>query len=247
MPALKIARVLRTLPPKESLRFFDYGCGEGKLLRSIGAARTIEPFGADIKAPLRSDDFEFFLLPDSERELPKGSMDVVTSVDVLEHVENVESTLELIASLLRPGGLFCGFVPTEGEPLSLYQFYRVLLGNDLYARTKDHVVAYRRRQFANYLRKRFDIVSLSYSYHVIGSALDATFFALCRIPAVERWWWSSNAYYRPMARPSLANRAMEAANFLAYWESRWLSANPHFSVGLHFAATPRVSPSGGPR
>jgi SAM-dependent methyltransferase len=247
LPALKIARILDSLPPKEPLRLFDYGCGEGKLLRSIGAVRKIEPFGADIKTPLRSDDFAFFLLPDSEETLPKQSMDAVTSVDVLEHVKDIETTLELIASLLRPSGLFCGFVPTEGESLSLYQFYRALLGKDLYERTKDHIVAYRRQQLENYLRKRFDIVSLSYSYHIVGSTLDATFFALCRIPTVERWWWSSNAYYRPQAQPSFANRAMEAANLIAYWESRFLSANPHFSVGLHFAATPRVSASGGSR
>jgi SAM-dependent methyltransferase len=243
LPALKIARILEALPPApERLRILDYGCGEGKLLRSLASHRALEPYGADVQRPLRSNDYTFFHLPDEAAAIPRSSFDVVTSVDVLEHVPDLNATLDTISACLKPGGLFCGFVPTEGEPLSLYGVYRALLGRDLYARTKEHVVAYRRRQVLDALRARFEIVALSYSYHVVGGALDATFFALCRIPAVARWWWSSNTYYRPDAKPSLASRAMESANALAYWEAVRLARTPQFSVGLHFTAR-KVSPA----
>ena len=178
----------------------------------------------------------FYMLPDEASDIPRRSFDVVTSVDVLEHVPNLEQALDLIGELLVPGGLLCGFVPVEREPLSLYGFYRLLLGSDLYARTKEHVVAYRRADVVQALEQRFTNISLSYSYHLIGAALDATFFALCRIPAVERWWWSSNTYYRPDAKPSYASRVMEAANALAYQESGLLQNVAPFSVGLHFSA-----------
>src|SRR5262249_25996002 len=58
-------------------------------------------------------------------ELPAASYDLVTALDVLEHVDNLDGTIDRLQRLLRPGGsiLVCG--PTEN---ALYKAGRWLSG-----------------------------------------------------------------------------------------------------------------------
>jgi SAM-dependent methyltransferase len=241
LPALKARYVLDALPRDRSpLRVLDYGCGEGKLLLTIRDARPDAVLvGTDVQVPKRTDGFSYHGLDDAR--LGAQPFDVVCSLDVLEHVPDLESSLRHIRSLLAPRGVFIGFVPMEGEAVSPYRFWRALLGADLYARTKDHQQAYARRAFLERLRSHFDLVDVSYAYHLLGSMLDSTFFAACAHPAVARWWWNSNAIYRPetQAKKSLANRAMLMANAACYLESRLLRHVPLLASGLLVTGAPR--------
>jgi SAM-dependent methyltransferase len=45
-----------------------------------------------------------------------GPFDVITSFDVVEHIENLENVAARIARLLKPGGLFVFVVPTYDGP-----------------------------------------------------------------------------------------------------------------------------------
>ena len=45
-----------------------------------------------------------------------GPFDVVTSFDVIEHIDNLENVAASITSLLKPGGLFVFVVPTYDGP-----------------------------------------------------------------------------------------------------------------------------------
>lgn len=43
--------------------------------------------------------------------LETDSLDVITCIHTLEHLRNTQATLAKIATILKPGGLFCGIVP----------------------------------------------------------------------------------------------------------------------------------------
>jgi SAM-dependent methyltransferase len=239
LAALKARHVLENLPEGQGLSVLDYGCGEGKLLALVGERRPgWDLVGVDIQKPLASDHFRFHLLEAGRPPpLADGAFDAVVSVDVLEHVLDLDETLAQIARLLKPGGRLVGFVPIKGQPFSPYAFFRRLFGKDLYARTKDHVQAYRRREFVERLSRHFRVEKVNFSYHVPGTLMDATFFALCAIPAVGRWWWRrSNPIYRPTATRGLFGWLMVLANRLCYLESSLLFGVSLFSSGLHFVA-----------
>jgi SAM-dependent methyltransferase len=240
LPGLKAARVLDSLPrDRERLRILDYGCGEGKLVKTLSQHRDADAHGADIQRPLENPAFPFYLLPAERSEVPRGFFDVVTSVDVLEHVRDLDEALSLIRDALVEEGLFVGFVPTEGEALAPHRLWRRLLGDRLYERTKDHFRAWTRKAFLAALEPYFTVVDVSYSYHALGSLFDSSFFALCSLPIVERWWWSRNPYYRPGVKMTSTSQIMRSANALCFVESTLLKSVALSATGLHFTARRR--------
>lgn len=92
---------------RRSNRWLDVGCGAGALLR---AARREgwEATGTEV-APqpahrLRSEGFEVLLGDASALDLPEAAFDVVSLVEVIEHVPNPDAQLAAAASALRVGG-----------------------------------------------------------------------------------------------------------------------------------------------
>lgn len=225
LPALKAQWVLNHIPRSERpLRILDYGCGEGKLLRTIEHQFSSHIlFGTDIRSPHNHEGYQFLTLEEAQQEHWKEQFDIITCIDVLEHVLDPNYSLSHITSLLKPGGCALLFIPVEGRLSSPHRLYRLLLGDDLYVKTKDHIQAYRIKPLFNTIGQYFTIRSVIYSYHMLGSWMDASFFALHVIPSVSRWWWNANPYYRPHAKPSLAGRLLQWANMLCYYESRLLS------------------------
>jgi SAM-dependent methyltransferase len=137
--------------PFDDLSILDWGCGKGhvsKIMRDLGPGKLescdvqsekddssfgqetpiIAKFGIQVK-PLD----HAYLLPYED-----GSLDVVLSVGVLEHVPKDRASLAEIKRVLKSGGLFfCFFLPTN---LSWTQKVAHLRGNDyhdrLYSRSK---------------------------------------------------------------------------------------------------------------
>lgn len=99
-----------------NVRWLDYGCGAGgflKYLRDRGrlipgsTTGIIEPIGHDVGSyaqRLQGEGLRILDL-DSINSEPAGSYDVVSMIEVLEHVPNPASPVLLAARLLRPGGL----------------------------------------------------------------------------------------------------------------------------------------------
>jgi ubiquinone/menaquinone biosynthesis C-methylase UbiE len=239
LPALKLSFLLRHAP--SSGRVLELGCGEGKLLRSIARqAPQLQLIGCDVRDVAPADGaYEFrhmaAAIPAADQEL-----DAVIFSDVLEHVEDPDATLGELHRVIRPGGSLLGFIPLEGEVLSAYAFYRALLGEDLYRVTKQHTQSFTRRR-ARQLLERFEVFEERHAYHALGQSLDASFFALARLPRVARFWWTENRYYHPERRelsllPRVLNGLLGFGNRLAYAESRLLERVPWFSAGLLFAA-----------
>ena len=111
---LQLRQAARELDfPARSLRLLDFGCGTGfnlSHLREFG-----EVYGAD---RLRPQDAEFriqngFPVLDVDSELSdyEGRFDLVTALDVLEHLDDDVEGLRMLCRLLGPGGQLLLTVP----------------------------------------------------------------------------------------------------------------------------------------
>lgn len=125
--SVKWLRTLRSMVPAR-LRYFDkhikdwpgaktldLGCGGGFMAEALakrGAVVTgIDPAVAAINAAqnhARIESLEVSYLTGVGEDLPfeDDHFDVVVCVDVLEHVSNLDATLDEVARTLRPGGIF---------------------------------------------------------------------------------------------------------------------------------------------
>lgn len=113
--------MLRELRPAlcPGARLLDVGCGDGTFLARLAQRfGNLELAGIDFSAQARQGAPEF-LRPrlrtgDVERlqdAYPEAAFDVVTSCEVLEHVEDPAAVMRGIAHVLTPGGLAVFTVP----------------------------------------------------------------------------------------------------------------------------------------
>ncbi|HUF65748.1 MAG TPA: class I SAM-dependent methyltransferase, partial [Gemmatimonadaceae bacterium] len=96
-------------------RLLDIGCGAGGFLAFLsrrGAAVGVDasPDAVAMASELGSVDVRLGSLPD-DVPFPESSFDVVTLLDVLEHVRRDDAALGTIRHLLRPSGLLIVTVP----------------------------------------------------------------------------------------------------------------------------------------
>jgi 2-polyprenyl-3-methyl-5-hydroxy-6-metoxy-1,4-benzoquinol methylase len=129
----RLRRVVRYLERKapSGAWVLDFGCGIGILLPLL-AWRGFKVTGVDLDIRHTESFLAAFgisdmtILPASKlNELPSGQFDVITALDVLEHVPDLDETIVRLGNLLKPGGklIVCG--PTEN---ALYRLGRRLAG-----------------------------------------------------------------------------------------------------------------------
>jgi SAM-dependent methyltransferase len=240
LPALKARYLIDGLP--ERGRVLELGSGEGKMLKTVRRSRpSLELLGCDVRTPaVAIEGYEFRLMQGPIPEAD-GALEAVLVADVLEHVADPAFALGEIRRVLKPGGVLVAFVPVEGERWSAYEFYRRLLGPDLYRRTKEHVQAYTFAGLSALVHERFSVVDWRYAYHALGQLMDASFFAAASLKRLERFWWTENRYYNPdqssaSALTRLLNRALELGNRLAHAESSLLALRRFGAAGVLFTA-----------
>jgi SAM-dependent methyltransferase len=117
------ARIIMSLLRRELARFgrrpriVDLGCGTGGMLlhlRQIGDAAGVDasPEAVAIARDKTGTDVRLGSLP---HDIPfeRGTFDVVTVLDVVEHVDDDVASLATCYDLLRPGGLLVCTVPAH--------------------------------------------------------------------------------------------------------------------------------------
>ena len=103
-----------------SRRVLDVGCGTGYGSAMV-APRVGEVVGVDLsgeavecaKASHRLDNLEFRAMPATALGFPDGSFDAAYSVQVIEHIEDVEAHLAEVLRVLRPCGSYVVATPNR--------------------------------------------------------------------------------------------------------------------------------------
>lgn len=105
----RLAEMVGELEPfRLTSRWIDIGCGAGSLLRAVARAGW-RAQGTEI-APqpvqmLRAEGYDVLLGDAAELELELGAYDVVSLIEVIEHVPEPRALMARAAALLRPGGV----------------------------------------------------------------------------------------------------------------------------------------------
>jgi SAM-dependent methyltransferase len=98
---------------RQPISWLDFGCGAGaflKYLRAHGAlhARPLQLSGHDVGSYAdllkRNDGFRILDLDELRRE-PEARFDVISMIEVIEHLPAPLEPMQLVARLLKPGGL----------------------------------------------------------------------------------------------------------------------------------------------
>jgi 2-polyprenyl-3-methyl-5-hydroxy-6-metoxy-1,4-benzoquinol methylase len=104
-----ILDVVKTLVPdlNENTRWLDFGCGNGGLVRYAIEQTQCRAFGFD-EGWIRDRAVERGIPYISAKDFDslRGSFDVITAIEVLEHVADPVGCLKTIRSLLKEGGVF---------------------------------------------------------------------------------------------------------------------------------------------
>ncbi len=104
-------------------RLLDLGCGRGGVLEQLTDVEGQRPVGLDPDfaslAAHRLPGLARVAAPSDALPLRAGSMDLVISAWVLEHLVAPETTFREVARVLRPGGAFVALAPNRNSPVTL--------------------------------------------------------------------------------------------------------------------------------
>jgi cyclopropane fatty-acyl-phospholipid synthase-like methyltransferase len=95
------------LCPSKDARWLDFGCGLGGLIHFARAQGFSNVYGYDQGWGADwAREHGTPLLDEQELRDQAGTFDVVTAIEVVEHIPGPLDTMRQIASLLKPGGVF---------------------------------------------------------------------------------------------------------------------------------------------
>lgn len=124
----KRALVKQFLPPNPHLRILDIGCGTGKLMQELSHFGSV--WGIDSNAQAIAFCRSRGLKHVYQQRLPqiklKHKFDVITCLDVLEHIADDVAALKNINQLLKPDGRLIFTVPAYPW---LFSYWDRILGH----------------------------------------------------------------------------------------------------------------------
>jgi len=240
----RLAEALRFLP--ERGRVLEVGCGAGRFLRAVRAARPgLVLVGADVSrsalAMLASiaSDIETRLATPYALPARDGEFDAVLLLDVLEHLEDPAGMLTEIRRVLVPGGVLHAHVPCEGDPRSLWRWLPGQRGAGAWKRRfGGHVQRFRRRELLALIEAAgFEILRVRGSLHLIGNIADVAVFAALALAESSRSARASTGQILAAARAPgqraparLAAALVRGVDALLWAEAKLLGRVPSWAV-----------------
>lgn len=109
-----LAMIDKFYQPEPAAKVLDIGCGTGMMLRHLAKYGEIWGIDKDIKAVEYSRDKvpqAKVILGSFPETLPEEKFDLITALDVFEHLGDDEKALAETANLLKPNGIFLLTVP----------------------------------------------------------------------------------------------------------------------------------------
>ena len=98
-------------------RILDLGCGTGTMLahlRRFGDAQGVDADQRAVGFCRARGEERVQLLESQTLPFPDDTFDLVTALDVLEHIEDDGAAMQEVARVLRPGGTLLATVPSYG-------------------------------------------------------------------------------------------------------------------------------------
>jgi SAM-dependent methyltransferase len=134
----------RHLARDRALQLLDFGCGTGTMAQHLARFGTVEAMDADHEAVAfcrQRGLSRVTHLSDTTVPFDEGRFDVVTALDVLEHIEDDSMTLAELQRVLRPDGTLLCTVPAFpflwGPQDEISHHFRRYVRSDLRRRLQD--------------------------------------------------------------------------------------------------------------
>lgn len=220
---LAVDVLARELASRTDAVILDVGCGTGSNLAAFSAlGRTT---GVDLSPEAlsfcRARGVERVTFSQVERlPFPDASFDVVTAMDVLEHVDDDLAALAELRRVLRPGGLLLATVPAYGFLWSEH----------------DEALKHRRRYTAHELRNKLTI--RDFAVERTSYFITALFFPILAM-RLAQGFFKKSTYPQTSIRllPPWLNRSL--VGLLALERHAFRSVNLPFGVSIVALARPR--------
>lgn len=130
----KVAHLYAIREIRAAERVLDVGCGTG-YGSAMMAARMGEVVGIDsspetiswARSKHRAENLKFLAMPATALNFPDGHFDAAYSIQVIEHIEDIDLVLAEVVRVLRPGGKFIVATPNRVtySPEGMHNIYHV--------------------------------------------------------------------------------------------------------------------------
>lgn len=245
LPWLKFKYLFEFLKDK-NWRLLEVGCWWGKNLISIyNYFKNFKLYWVDIDAEairVSKDKFNFIdFYCSSWDNLPfeNNYLDIIVISDYLEHVLDFDKAVNELNRVLKTWWYIHAFIPCEWEVSHIYWLFKKIFWFNV-KETWWHVQFFRKKELEkNFINNWFEIVDKNYSYHLLWSILDFSFYSLLLNKKIAKIWWENNKYYNDENKSKatiiskMFNFVLSIANLLAYYESTLLKNISFWSTGLH--------------
>lgn len=221
-------------------KLLDVGCGAGDFPDAFSHYRPdLQISAMDISqkaieiAKRRKLKVDFKVGNAEKLPFESKSFEAVTCFDLIEHVEHPERVVAEIERVLKPGGIFHTFIPTEDRWLSPEGMLMKLgwKGKEIYGGHPQHYSP-------DYIRKiieknGFRIIKSRWGEHLVNQIIEICYFSFLEMRG-KNAEYSVEGYLsvaRPTAKIKILKFFKNLASSISYYETRLFWWFP--GLGLH--------------